>query len=92
MKIKPHKARREVNASLEEPSSWKLSLYSEYIPDSEYLRAGAVIWLHHSEKNSTLAAHRKDKGVNKYEFSTLNLDAFMNKNNLEVKIDSLDLN
>jgi inositol 1,4,5-triphosphate receptor type 1 len=51
-----------MNASLEEHNSWKLNLYNEYIPENlKYLKCGDIIWLHHTECNSTLAINRKLK-------------------------------
>lgn len=53
--------KRELNASVEDKTQWKLSVYSEYIPETQGgLKCGDVIWLHHSETNTTIAAARKD--------------------------------
>jgi hypothetical protein len=44
------------------------------------------IWLHHSERNSIITAKRKSKGVDKYNFSSLNINTWLNKENLEITI------
>jgi MIR domain len=53
--------KRELNASVEDKTQWKLTVYSGYIPETQSgLKCGDVIWLHHSETNTTIAAARKD--------------------------------
>lgn len=48
--------KREVNASVETPESWKVIKFSSYVSESSrYLVAGDCIWLHHSETEATLA-------------------------------------
>ena len=37
------------------------------------LKCGDVIWLHHSETNTTIAAARKGKAIDKNSFSDFNL-------------------
>jgi len=38
--------------------------------------------MHHAEGNAILTAVRKEKGVDKYNFSSLNLETFLSKTNL----------
>lgn len=79
--------KREVNASIDEPTNWKLNLFQafESAPDS-ILRVGDVIWIHHSETNSIIRGIRKSKGVDKYNFSSLNLETWFAKYNLQLNI------
>lgn len=66
--------KREINASIEEYTPWKLNLFHEYpLEPDAFLRCGDVIWLHHSEANSIITSARLEKGVNKYNFSSLNI-------------------
>ncbi len=50
------------------------------------LKCGDVIWLHHSESISVLAAARNAKGVDKYNFSSLNLEKWLSKDNLDLTV------
>ena len=50
------------------------------------LKCGDVIWLHHSETNTTIAAARKGKAIDKNSFSDFNLMEWMSDVNLELKI------
>jgi inositol 1,4,5-triphosphate receptor type 1 len=75
--------KREVNSSFEEKTFWKLNLFTEFqAAQDEYLRCGNVIWLHHSEANSILIAQHKSKGVNKYNFSSLDIETWLSHDNL----------
>lgn len=77
--------KRECNAALDEPTAWKINLFSNYVfDDEEYLRCGDVLWLHHSESNTCLAACRREKGVDKYNFSSLNLASWLSRENLDI--------
>ncbi len=77
--------KREVNASLEEPTAWKCRLFNNFVaPDCKYIKCGDVIWLHHSEADTTLAAHRRDRCTDKYNFSSLNISAWLQRQNLDV--------
>lgn len=63
--------KREVNAALDEENQtqWRISVYSDYVAEtSGYLKCGDVIWLHHSETNTTIAATRKGKSVDYKNF------------------------
>lgn len=54
------KTKREVNASSEQKSLWKLQLFaSEFIEDSVFLKSGDIIWIYHSELNASLSAVKK---------------------------------
>lgn len=58
--------KREINAALDEENQtqWRISIYSEYVPEtSQFLKCGDVIWLHHSETNTTIAATRSENMV-----------------------------
>ena len=51
--------KREVNASFEEPTSWKINYFQDFPKEADlYLRCGDVIWLHHSEANSIIISKR----------------------------------
>ncbi len=81
--------KREVNASNEEPTSWKLNLFTEFDtnPEQKAIRCGSVVWLHHGEANAILTAVRRNRGVDKYNFSSLNLEQWLAKNNLELSVE-----
>jgi len=61
-------------------------LFSDYLEKSQYLNCGDVIWLHHSEANGSLSAIRAGKGIHKYNFSSLNLETWLARENLEINI------
>lgn len=52
--------KREINASLEEATSWKLNLFSGIRIGG----CGSLVWLHHSESCSTLAVEHEYKREN----------------------------
>jgi hypothetical protein len=79
--------KREVNASLEETTSWKMNLFSEHVPDSlKLLKIGDIVWLHHSERNATLAALRQSKAFDRSKFHSLDLREWLSLENLTVGI------
>ena len=45
---------KEVNASLDQKSSWRIRMYTPYISDPQILRCGDNIWLYLSEANGVL--------------------------------------
>lgn len=81
--------KREINASMEEPGQFQIKLFTDACNSSEsgmYLKCGDVVWLHHSEANASLSATRRSRGVDKYNFSSLNLDTWLNESNLDINI------
>lgn len=81
---------KEVNASLEEQTNWRIQIFSEYVhPEDSYLHCGDSLWLHHSERNCILGAYRRDRGTNRYYNSTLNLDTWLSQENLQVYVHSM---
>ncbi|KAL4438400.1 hypothetical protein ABPG74_009439 [Tetrahymena malaccensis] len=79
--------KREINGSQENQTNFKLNLFQEsYTEFQQYLKCGDVIWLHHSEATSQIGVSRKDKGVNKYTFTSMNLKTWMSLENLELKV------
>jgi inositol 1,4,5-triphosphate receptor type 3 len=77
--------KREVNASLEEPTSWKINLFSDTI-GSKMLRIGDFVWLHHSERNATLAALRSTKAFDKSKFHSADIREWLALENLSVGV------
>lgn len=66
-----------------------MNLFSEYIPEgTKQLKAGDILWLHHSEKNATLAAHRSTKAFDKTKFHNVELTKWMTLENLHVSVNS----
>lgn len=45
-----------------------------------------MIWLHHSETNTTIAAARKGKGIDKQKSADFNLANWLSNQNIELKI------
>ncbi|CAD8132784.1 unnamed protein product [Paramecium pentaurelia] len=81
--------KREVNASLDEENQtqWRISVYSDYVPEtSGCLKCGDVIWLHHSETNTTIAATRKGKPVDQKNFHSFNLVEWLGVENVELNV------
>ncbi|CAD8068825.1 unnamed protein product [Paramecium sonneborni] len=81
--------KREVNAALDEENQtqWRISVYSDYVPEtSGFLKCGDVIWLHHSETNTTVAATRKGKSVDQKNFQSFNLVEWLKVENVELNV------
>jgi hypothetical protein len=79
--------KREVNASLEEATSWKLNLFSECVSEgSKLLKSGDILWLHHSECNATIAATRKSKAFDKSRFLSLDMKEWLNLESMVVSV------
>ncbi|CAD8059333.1 unnamed protein product [Paramecium primaurelia] len=81
--------KREVNAALDEENQtqWRISVYSDYVPEtSGFLKCGDVIWLHHSETNTTIAATRKGKPVDQRNFQSFNLVEWLKVENVELNV------
>lgn len=51
---------------------------------SKYLNCGDAIWLHHSEANSALSVIRKERGTTRYTFSSIHIESWISKKNLEI--------
>ena len=51
-------SKKEVNASLDDHSKWRIKLYASSDIDPSFLQYGDVIWLNHAEFNSTLIAKK----------------------------------
>ncbi|CAK81479.1 unnamed protein product (macronuclear) [Paramecium tetraurelia] len=60
--------KREINASLEESTSWKINLFSEELPID-----GDLVWIHHSETCSQLAVDY-ERDLNKAKLSVFQTD------------------
>ncbi|KRW98864.1 MIR motif [Pseudocohnilembus persalinus] len=80
--------KREINGTNSDDSTaWKLNLFNQYpIEQTDQIFAGDIVWLHHSELNSIIASRRIDKGVDKYNFSSLNLSKWLDLDNLELNL------
>ncbi|EGR27735.1 MIR domain protein [Ichthyophthirius multifiliis] len=77
----------ELNGSQENHVNFKLNLFQEqYQENWKYLLCGDVVWIHHSESACQIGVQRKQKGVDKYVFSSLNLNTWLSKENLELKV------
>ncbi|CAD8131502.1 unnamed protein product [Paramecium pentaurelia] len=60
--------KREINASLEESTSWKINLFSEELPID-----GDLVWIHHSETCSQLAVDY-ERDLNRAKISVFQTD------------------
>ncbi|CAD8103545.1 unnamed protein product [Paramecium sonneborni] len=81
--------KREVNASLDEENQtqWRIFVYSDYVAEtSGCLKCGDVIWLHHSETNTTIAATRKGKPVDQKNFHSFDLVEWLGVENVELNV------
>lgn len=54
--------------------------------NSKYLQIGSILKINHSELNAQIIAFRADKGVDKYNFQSLNLRKWLQLQNIQVKI------
>lgn len=60
----------------------RLTYFSNFVS----LKCGDVIWLHHSETNTTLAAARKGRAIDQKSFAKFDLISWLSESNLELKI------